>query len=85
MKQKYGENSDCKFEFYPSPNITPPRSPLPAARAIRSGTPFAAKKVVDSAVVGRKDRSRYDRIVDSAWEKLQGMKRSKRQKWPNGL
>lgn len=70
MKQKYGENSDCKFELCHHPH------------PIRSSTPFAAKKVVNSAIVGRKDRSRYDRIVDSAWGKLQETKRSGRQKWP---
>lgn len=80
MKQKYGENFDCKFEFCPSPTLTPNPLPLPA-HPIRSSTPFAAGRIVDSAIVGRKDRSRYDRIVDSAWGKLQETKRSGRQKW----
>ena len=74
MKQKYGENFDCKLEFYPSPTIPPSGSSHPKRH------PLGSKKVVNSAIVGRKDRGRYDRFVDSAWGKLQETKRSRREK-----
>ena len=36
MKQKYGENFDCKFESYPCPAITYPGSSHPKRHPLRS-------------------------------------------------
>lgn len=53
MKQKYGESFDCRFESYSSPTISPSSSSYPKRHSL------ASKKVVNSAIVRRKDRSMY--------------------------
>lgn len=85
MQQKYGESFDCRFERYRFPflsHLPSPFSLLPSPFWLipfKTITPWQQKRVINRAIVGRKDRGRYDRFMDSAWGKLQGSKRSGRE------
>lgn len=64
MKQKYGENFDCKFESYSSPWFIP----------FEAIPHWPQGKLLTGKILGRKDRSRYNRFMDSIWEKLHKMR-----------